>query len=278
MDKLHGGIELPKKFTGTAANLNKIVKYYQFPVFYERELKLWEENPMYDGVPLKIFLYHNRLMYLGKNPKQLSDLEIMRGFKIAGILRGYTVFNTKGMSEVLGKYNVKSVYDPCAGWGERMLCCIYHDVQYTGTDINAKLMDGYNQMMSQYDVHKICAIKCADSSTVDLSNVSADTIFTCPPYHDVEIYSTDGAENLSYKDFLVWWDNVVKNSLNANPERFVFQINQKYKQDMLDIVLNNGFTLQEELALKKQSSHFTREKNGVNKKSEYESVLVCKRV
>ena len=278
MDKLHGGIILPKKFTGTAANLNKIVKYYQFPVFYERELKLWEENPIYDGVPLKIFLYHNRLMYLGKNPKQLSDLEIMRGFKIAGILRGYTVFNIKGMSEVLEKYNVKSVYDPCAGWGERMLCCIYHDVKYEGTDINAKLMDGYDQMMSQYDVHKICAVELGDAASIDLTNISADTVFTCPPYHDVEIYSPDGAENLSYKDFLVWWDSVVKNSLNVNPERFVFQINQKYKYDMLDIVLNNGFILQEEIALKKQSSHFTREKNGVNKKSEYESVLVCRRV
>ncbi len=277
MDKLHGGIVLPKKLTGTSANINKIVKYYQFPVFYERELALWDENPMYDGVPLRIFLYYNRLKYLGKNPKQLSDLEIMRGFKIAGILRGYTVFNTKGMSEVLEKYDVKSVYDPCAGWGERLLCCFYHDVKYHGIDVNEKLLDGYADMILDYQAQDTCMVYRGDSSNVDVSDVDADMVFTCPPYYNIEIYSPYGAENMDYQSFLDWWDKVVKCSLAVNPRWFSFQINQKYKQDMLNIVLNNGFVLEEEIALKKQSSHFTR-KPGANRKSEYESVLVCKRV
>lgn len=278
MADLTRGLELPKKMTGTSANFTKIAKYFQYPVFFERELKLWEENPEYDDTTLHVFLYHNRLRYLGKTPKELTNQQILNGLWISGVLRQYTKFDTTIMSELLKKYQIKSVYDPCAGWGERMLCCFWNHVSYWGMDINEKLLPGYHAMRNHYDMnYGDYWLDIGDSAT-GIVPECVDMVFTCPPYHDIEIYTDKGAENLSYPDFLDWWGRVVQNSLRACPDYFVFVINQKYRDDMLQRVLDNGFELLEELSCKTKSSHFTRSKGGNNRKKETETTLVCKRV
>ena len=62
-----------------------------------------------------------------------------------------------------------------------------------------------------------------------------DAIFTCPPYYNVEIYTDKGIENLSYDKFSYSWEQVVK---NCKGKYFAFIINEKYKKDMLNIVLS----------------------------------------
>lgn len=262
------------KFTGTPYNLTKIAKTYQFDVFYERERKLWNENNEYHGLPLQIWLYHNRLKYLGKSPLELSKFEIVRGFTISGILKGYTAFDTSLMHCVIEKYDVTSVYDPCAGWGERMLYCRYHDIIYHGVDVNKKLQSGYQRLMHDFDVQNQ-HIVFGDSSMVDLSEIdSVDAVITCPPYGSIEVYSEYGAENLLDQDFLKWWSNVVCNALVLNIKYFCFQINRKWRDRMVEVVLNCGFDLIDEFYFDtNKSSHFTR-RNGVDIKCEYESMLV----
>lgn len=278
LDEKHGGIVLPKRLQGRPNNITKFVKYFQCPVFYERELKLWCENRNYKGLPLQLFLFQNRLEYLGKSPKALSDMEILRGFGIAGILNSYTRYDTTVLDKLLMDYHCTSVYDPCAGWGERMVCCLSRNVKYYGIDVNEKLFTGYQDMLTYLDVKPdMCFMQIGNAAEIDVSDIQADVVFTCPPYYNVELYTENGAENLSYADFLLWWDKVVKNSLNVHPSYFMFQMNQKYKQDMLDVVLQNDFVLVEERIVPQRSSHKTRSANGQNRKKEYESVMICKR-
>lgn len=265
------------RFVGTYQNLFKIAKHYQFDVFYARELALWYVNPQYKNVSLRIWLYHNRLRYLGKTPDQLSALEIARGFTISGILKGYTVFDTTLMDAIVQKYGIISVYDPCSGWGERALYCKSHgDLRYLGVDINGKLFPGYEAMRSDFSMDKQHFLH-QDSAHAALSG-AYQAVITCPPYGNTEIYSPDGAENLSEPDFIRWWGSVVQNSLQVQPEYFCFQVNTRWRDAMLAAVLDNGFVLLEELAYQKHSSsHFTR-KNGQDVKSSKETMLVCRRV
>ena len=50
-----------------------------------------------------------------------------------------------------------------------------------------------------------------------------------------------------------------------------FQINQKYKTVLTDIVIKNGYKLVEELKLNKQASHFNKSKK------EFESLMILQK-
>lgn len=269
-----------RDLTGTGirdTGYNLIAKRYQFQVFYAREIALWNENNFYKNWPsIRMFIYANRLKYLGKVPGELSDLQIVNAFTISGVIKGYTVFDTAVMDEVVKKYNLKSIYDPCAGWGERMLYCFQHDIVYHGMDVNPALESGYENMIRDFGMTK--QVFTTGDSSVDLPGCDpVDAVLTCPPYGPTEIYSPYGAENLSPDQFLDWWRRVVELLSQVNPKYFCFQVNRKYRDDMLDIVATSGFFPVEEIFCRRRSSHMTRSKNGVNHKTEQESMLVLQR-
>ena len=264
--------DLPR-FSGSRRSISKYARYYQFDVVYKRELALWYENPQYRDSTLREWLYANRETYLGKSREKLTSQEILSGFTISGILRGFTTFDTKLMDQILSKYAISGLYDPCAGWGERMLLSYIRNIPYYGVDINAELKSGYDLMIQEFSMKHQCFI-VADSANM-IMPAQYDTVITCPPYYNLERYSDQGCENLSYKDFLSWWDKVVANCSNA--KLFCFQINQKYKACMQQIVEQHGYCLKEELLFGyAKSSHFMKS-SGQDIKKEYESMLVfCK--
>lgn len=269
----------PNKFTGSQLNISRFVRYYQFYVFYERELKLWYSNKYIKNEPLRIYLARNRYCYMDTHPtpNDLTTPMILRGFGISGLLRSYTVFDTKFMRQVIEKYHITSVYDPCAGWGERMLLCSHLDIRYTGVDVNTALQSGYVEMMSDFQMTKQNVL-FGDSAQIHVDG-TYDAVITCPPYGDTEVYSENGAENLSSDEFLKWWQCVVQNSLSLNIQYFCFQINQKWRHRMSVVVEACGFVLIDSFVSKNnKSSHFTRSKDGVNKKKEYEEMLVFRKL
>lgn len=264
------------KLTGTHSNLSAVVKNYNFDIFYENEINLWNNNADYKNLTLQAFLYYNRLKYIGKLPHELSDMEILRAFTIAGIRKGYTVFDASLMNIIATKYNIKSVCDPCAGWGERMLYCYHNNIAYHGIDINAKLQKGYNNMITDFNMTEQ-VIETADSALCNISG-NYDAVITCPPYGNIEIYSKNGSENLDNNAFLDWWHQVVLNCDKTGIKYFCFQINQKYRNNMLKIVENCNYKLIDELQFNNnKSSHFTR-KGENNIKKEFETMLVLQKI
>lgn len=267
----HGGMR-KKKLTGTFNNFTYLAKYYQFPVFYRREIELWNENPDYKGIPLQMYIFLNRLEYVNKLPDELSIWQIMSAMTISGVMKGYSRFNAKLMDKFCKKYNIKSLYDPCSGWGERALYCFYNNIKYFGIDVNMNLFKGYREMVEDLKMTNV-SLNYGESSSYDLKDLKTDATFTCPPYYNTEIYSVDGIENYSLDNFLDWWNNVIENSKSTESKYFAFQINQKYKEMMSEIVIKNGFKFIEEIKDKKiMKSHFTP-----NKK-EYESVMIFERI
>lgn len=254
-------------------SLSAIVKDAQRKVFYKRELELWNTNPLRTGKwgTVQAFLYANRYKYLNKLPHELTDRMLLRSFRISGLHMGYTSFNSSLMRQVIEKYNVKSVYDPCAGWGERMMTCGKLGVSYEGCDINSELFEGYEKLAKMVDGFK--PVLHNNDSANQLVVSDADAVITCPPYKNIEVYSENGAENLSDEDFAAWWSDVVKNCSFSKAKVFAVQTNQACRKVFADAVAEQGWQLKEELVFdNNQKSHFHRS-NG-NDKHEYESMLV----
>lgn len=257
-------------------SLSAIVKDAQRKVFYKRELELWNTNPLRNGKwgTVQAFLYANRYKYLGKLPHELTDRMLLRAFRISGLHMGYTSFNSALMRQVIEKYNVKSVYDPCAGWGERMMTCGKLGVSYEGCDINSELFEGYKKLYELIDGFK--PVLHNNDSVNQLVTGDADAIITCPPYKNIEVYSGNGAENLSDEEFAAWWSEVVKNCSFSKAKVFAVQTNQACRKVFADALEVQGWQLKEELAFdNNQKSHFHRV-SGMTKR-EYESMLVFTR-
>lgn len=254
-------------------SLSAIVKDAQRKVFYKRELELWNTNPLRNGKwgTVQAFLYANRYKYLNKLPNQLTDRMLLRAFRISGLHMGYTSFNSSLMRQVIEKYNVKSVYDPCAGWGERMMTCGKLGVSYEGCDINSELFEGYKKLYELIDGFK--PVLHNNDSANQLVVSDADAVITCPPYKNIEVYSDNGAENLSDEEFAAWWSDVVRNCSISQAKVFAVQTNQACRGVFKDALAEQGWELKEELVFdNNQKSHFHRV-SGMTKR-EYESMLV----
>ena len=254
-------------------SLSAVVKDAQRKVFYKRELELWNTNPLRNGKwgTVQAFLYANRYKYLNKLPHELTDRMLLRSFRISGLHMGYTSFNSALMRQVIEKYNVKSVYDPCAGWGERMMTCGKLGVSYEGCDINSELFAGYQKLAKLIDGFK--PVFHNNDSANQLVTTNVDAVITCPPYKGIEVYSDNGAENLSDEEFAAWWSDVVKNCSYSNAKVFVVQTNQACRKVFEDALVEQGWTFKEELVFdNNQKSHFHR--SAGRDKREYESMLV----
>ena len=258
------------------SRLSAIVKDAQRKVFYKRELELWNKNPLRNGKwgTVQAFLYANRYKYLNKLPHELTDRMLLRAFRISGLHMGYTSFNSSLMRQVIEKYNVKSVYDPCAGWGERMMTCGKLGVSYEGCDINSELFEGYKKLYELIDGFK--PVLHNNDSANQFVTGDADAVITCPPYKNIEVYSDNGAENLSDEVFSAWWSEVVKNCSYSNAKVFAVQTNQACRSVFADALAEQGWEFKEELVFdNNQKSHFHRV-SGMTKR-EYESMLVFAR-
>lgn len=261
--------------------LSEITRHYQFNVMYRRECILWCENvrddPRCRGLSLCEFLYWNRYRYLHKLPAEVTDAELLRAFTISGLLHGYSLFDASLMMDFIGENHIGSVYDPCAGWGERMLACAALGASYYGVDVNDALASGYENMMFDMELaDDRFKFVIADSSVYepkDAALCAAEAVITCPPYGHTEIYSEKGAENLSEKRFIKWWNAVAVWSAKLTGCRyFCVQTNQRCREIFSRGIEAAGFHFVESRDYPVRASHFNK-----FTKTEYESFLVFER-
>lgn len=246
--------------------------------FYVRELQMWEQDDVHHRKlgRLRARLLANRLHYLGRLPE--SALEIVRGLAISGEIRSYSTFINTAMTAVLDRYEPTSLYDPCSGWGERMLTCAQRGVTYTGTDISEAVVQAHKSLIDRLGLTH-ADVTLGDSATRDMRGGSHEMVLTCPPYGNTEVYTENGAENLDDEAFLGWWKRVITMSVAPTTRIFAFQISEKWRQRMTDIAgqeLGKGWRLADEIDASTSDSHFQRAQSTTKRRGE--TMVVFERV
>ena len=162
-------------------NKNKIVLYFQQENFYRKEIELFSSNK-----EIRDKLIDNRVKYLFKNADELTDAELLRGFKISSIGgSNYSHFSPLWTKYFVEKYNLKYVADPFGGWGHHMIGFAAANCKYIYNDLSHNTVEG---------VKKINAFLNTNYEIVEgdarefIIPYSCDGIFMCPPYYNLEHY------------------------------------------------------------------------------------------
>ena len=176
-------------------NKNYIVKYFQQNEFFKTEKILFQNKDIRNK------LINNRMKYLNKNYDQLTVEDILYGFKRSGLYYGYSHFNPLTFKWFINNYNCKICFDPCGGWGHRLLGSNNLDL-YIYNDLSTSI---YNNVNNIIDFFNIRNVKTYNKDAYDfIPEENYDSMFTCPPYYNLEHYECGDFE--TYDDFLLLID------------------------------------------------------------------------
>ena len=245
-------------------NAGRIVKHFQFKTFHAQELEAWAD------LGTRIKLYANRQTWVGKQPAAISDQSILTGLNLAGLARGYSSFDPVWLHQFVALTGAQRIYDPCGGWGHRMLAAAHSGVDYIYNDVNLATARGAlrikawlskkSQARSRIWVgNNDAADPCLKAT---LRGLEPDSVFTCPPYHAAEWYSAQGAENLAAEEFALWWGRVLKTF-----PRSVKNIGLVIPSKMLE-VFTQGLVIVSQHALSRGDAVFFRSGDFANRSRE----------
>jgi hypothetical protein len=179
----------------------KILEHYQ-PHFWETEgtngrsiAKLWNDEA------LKKRVIDNDRTF--KRVGKIYVSEIRRNLAFFGNAPLPTMYRPLLTKAIVGKYNAKTVLDPCVGWGGRLLGCLASDVSFTGIEPYTKTYSGLKTIADLFgkDKHVVLYNDGAETVLPRLTD-TFDMVLTSPPYFDLEVYSDE--ETQSIKKFPSW--------------------------------------------------------------------------
>ena len=198
--------EPPRCFAG-----NPILYHFMLDALCQVRLKNGSFKELMDSEELREAMWAKANQYA--NGSRENNLP-MRLFEMWRRMNGAIVFfkPTTAMY-VYKKYNAKSVLDPCAGWGGRMLGAWALDIKYEGFDTNPYLIEPYEQMMktlhppfTPFVEERALAMNWVSSLDADFSKIDYDFVLTSPPYINLEVYpgmTPFESKDKFYKDFLI---------------------------------------------------------------------------
>ena len=163
---------------------NYIVKYFQQDVFFAKEKALWKESR-----ELRDYVISNRIIYLDKDQASLTTSQMLAAFKIMGLHYGYSHFNPLWFNWFIQQYSVKSCYDPCGGWGHRLLGGL-HLEKYLYNDFSPTTKQNVDRIIQTFGI-KNTETFCNDARSF-IPTDRFDAMFTCPPYYNLEEYECGG--------------------------------------------------------------------------------------
>ena len=116
-------------------------------------------------------------------------------------------------------FNVEggAILDPFAGGSVRGIVATKLGYDYTGFDLRPEQVEANVNNAQEIGVEPVWI--CDDSNNMDkyIDENSADMIFTCPPYFDLEVYSDNPNDlsTMSYDEFASVYQSIVEKSVRA---------------------------------------------------------------
>ena len=191
--------EISAKKTGGS---NEIIRKYM-PHIYEVEdhkgesiYSLWTEEKIKHAF---------KLLDKPKYTVNSRLLEFLKRIKRTPVTI-YSPIMTKSIISVL---KCKTVFDPCIGWGGRMIgtTCLGEDYHYTGCEPFTKTFQGLEKMVKDMNLEEQVKLynKPVEDVLEEIQGQKFDMCLTSPPYFDLEVYSHEDSQSIKkYETYEEW--------------------------------------------------------------------------
>ena len=174
---------------------NYIIKYFQQDMFFKKEKEIWFNDP-----EKREKLILNRVRYLEKDESELTSDDILTGFTKSGIYYGYSHFNPLWFKWFIKNYGIKSCYDPCGGWGHRLLGGLSLE-KYIYNDLSATTKKNIDRIVDYFKIKN--TVTYNEDALKFNPQEKFEAMFTCPPYFNTEHYECgDFKDRESFDVFL----------------------------------------------------------------------------
>lgn len=136
--------------------------------------------------------------------------EIRRGLYFCCGLSKVTMYRPTLAKIICDYFKPKIIFDPCAGWGGRMIGSVASGCHYIGIEPVRETFDNLVRMAS--------FLRIGDKVTLinnSIENVAWDTkvqlILTSPPYFDLEIYDNSELQSINkYPSYDLWSERFLR--------------------------------------------------------------------
>tara|TARA_R110000868_G_scaffold386208_1_gene654389 strand:- start:311 stop:1327 length:1017 start_codon:yes stop_codon:yes gene_type:complete len=101
------------------------------------------------------------------------------------------------------------LFDPCAGWGGRLLGTVASGWKYIGCEPNIETYTNLMRMVTFLNIEDKVTLYNIPYEDLDLESVEkVDIVLTSPPYFDIEIYASNTNQSYQkYSEYNNWMDN-----------------------------------------------------------------------
>jgi len=117
--------------------------------------------------------------------------EIRRMLVMTGGLGNVTKYRAITAKAIVQHFGAKRVFDPCIGWGGRLLGSLAAGATYTGCELDPKTAAGLRSILA--DLGPAGTRATIHESPVESTTLTGpfDLILTSPPYYNLELYNVD---------------------------------------------------------------------------------------
>lgn len=175
--------------------------------------------------PMEVFkddkLLKKSILKRMKGGSHITPAMIRKNLKVSGT-QTVSNFRPSVATTIYNKFAGEgNVYDPCMGFGGRLIGALCSDrvKNYTGMDPSLKTFNGLSRMAENLNNGKELNMYCQPSEQT-IPNGKFDLVFTSPPYFNTEKYSDEPTQSyMKYPTYEKWFDGfltkMIDNSLKV---------------------------------------------------------------
>lgn len=242
-----------------ASHGNKIIRHYMPHLIDVEDHKGFKTSDSWNQERL------TEILMKGIENKKVTNIsyisEILKKLKFSPV----TIYSPLMTKRILEHLDCRDVFDPCVGWGGRMLGTAMIGGTYTGCEPFTKTFHGLTKMKDDLNLSQVHLYNEPVEDVLERLDGQYDICLTSPPYYDLEIYSKEATQSTQrYPTYDIWISEFIKPIIDyvcSNVTKYSCWSVKNFKTGDTHNLLDDVIRIHEENGWMKDPLEFSIKKN-----------------